>query len=64
MAEATTTELTNANTGILSRISGIFSNVRKLRSDPAVQKSIARPCRDASRWDGQATAPIAALSMW
>ena len=40
MAEATGTEITNTNTGILSRISGIFSNVKKLRSDPAVQKSV------------------------
>ena len=40
MAEATGTELTNSNTGILSKISGIFSNVKKLKSDPAVQKSV------------------------
>ena len=40
MAEATGKELTNTNTGILSKISGIFSNVKKLRSDPAVQKSV------------------------
>ena len=40
MAEATGTELTNTNTGILSKISGIFSNVKKMRSDPAVQKSV------------------------
>ena len=40
MAEATGTEITNTNTGVLSRISGIFSNVKKLRSDPAVQKSV------------------------
>ena len=40
MAEATGTEITNTNTGILSKISGIFSNVKKLRSDPAVQKSV------------------------
>ena len=38
MAEATGTEITNTNTGILSRISEIFANVKKLRSDPAVQK--------------------------
>ena len=29
MAEATGTELTNTNKGILSKISGIFSNVKK-----------------------------------
>ena len=40
MAEATGTEITNTNTGILSRISGIFSNVKKMSSDPAVQKSV------------------------
>ena len=40
MAEATGTELTKTNTGILSKISGIFSNVKKLKSDPAVQKSV------------------------
>mgnify|MGYP006263510817 FL=1 len=40
MAEATGNELTNTNSGILSKISGVFSNVKKLRSDPAVQKSV------------------------
>ncbi len=40
MAEAKGTELTNTNTGILSKISEIFSNVKKMRSDPAVQKSV------------------------
>ena len=40
MAEVTGTELTNANTGILSKIYGIFSNVKKLKSDPAVQKTV------------------------
>ena len=40
MAEATGTELSNTNKGIISKISGIFSNVKKLRSDPAVQKTV------------------------
>ncbi len=40
MAEATGTDVTNTNTGMLSKFSGIFSNVKKLRSDPAVQKSV------------------------
>ena len=41
MAEATGTEITNTNTGILSRISGMFSSVKKLaissfnKGDPA-----------------------------
>ena len=43
MAEATTgNDLTSVNksTGIISRISNSISNVRKMTSDPAVQKSI------------------------
>ena len=41
MAEATTgTNLANTNSGVLSKISSAYSNVRKLSSDPAVQKSI------------------------
>ncbi len=43
MAEATTgNDITgiNQNTGIISRISTSISNVRKMTSDPAVQKSI------------------------
>ena len=41
MAEATTgTYLANSNGGVLSRISSVFQNARKLSSDPAIQKSI------------------------
>ena len=43
MAEATTgNDITgvNQNTNIISRISTSISNVRKMTSDPAVQKSI------------------------
>ena len=41
MAEATTgTNLANSNGGVLSRISSVFQNARKLSSDPAIQKSI------------------------
>ncbi len=40
MAEATGTELTNNKTGFLTKISGFFSNAQKLKSDPAVQKSV------------------------
>ena len=41
MADATTgTSIANSNRGVLSRISSVFQNVRKLSSDPAVQKSI------------------------
>ena len=41
MAEATTgTNLTNTNSGVLSKISSAYANVRKLSSDPAIQKSI------------------------
>ena len=43
MAEATTgNDLTgvNQNTGIISRITTSISNVRRMTSDPAVQKSI------------------------
>ncbi len=41
MAEVTTgTNLANTNTGVLSKISSAYANVRKLSSDPAVQKSI------------------------
>ena len=40
MADATTgTSIANSNR-VLSRISSVFQNVRKLSSDPAVQKSI------------------------
>ncbi len=39
MADTTGTNLTN-NTGVVSRITAAFSNVRKMSSDPAVQKSI------------------------
>ena len=60
MAEATGTEITNTNTGILSRISGIFSNVKKLRSDPAVQKSVPLDEDDMGLSDAQriSTAPL------
>ena len=43
MAEATTEMMLtgiNQNTGIISRISTSASNVRRMTSDPAVQKSI------------------------
>ncbi len=41
MAENTNnTNLTNPKTGIVSRITSAFSNVKKMSSDPAVQKSI------------------------
>ena len=40
MAETTGTNITNTNTGVISRISSVFSNAKKLSSDPAVQKSI------------------------
>ena len=43
MAEATTrNDLTSVNqgTGIISRISNSFSNIRRMTSDPAVQKSV------------------------
>ena len=43
MAEATTgNDLTSINqgTGIISRISNSFSNIRRMTSDPAVQKSV------------------------
>ncbi len=40
MADTSGTEIANTNTGIINRISGIFSNVKKLKSDPAIQKSV------------------------
>ena len=43
MAEATAANNLvglNQGTGIISRLSSTFSNVRKMTSDPAVQKSV------------------------
>ena len=40
MAETSGTEITNTNSGIMTRFSNFFSNVKKLKSDPAVQKSV------------------------
>ena len=41
MAETTTgTNLTSTNSGVIARISSVFSNVRKLSADPAVQKTM------------------------
>ena len=40
MAETTGTNITNTNAGVISRISSVFSNAKKLSSDPAIQKSI------------------------
>ena len=40
MAETTGTNITNTNTGVISRISSVFSNAKRLSSDPVVQKSI------------------------
>ncbi len=40
MAETSGTEITRENTGFLSKFSDFFSNVRKMKSDPAVQKSV------------------------
>ena len=41
MAESTTgTNITNTNPGVISKISSAYANVRRLSSDPAVQKTI------------------------
>ncbi len=41
MAETTTgTNITNTNSGVIGRISSVFSNVKRLSADPAIQKSM------------------------